>query len=123
MLLRNLTLTLLAATALSACTLAPETVRPALPVANAWPIAASICLIIRSAMRLRISLLRSSIFSRISALRSSIVVDARRPVAFPVPASRAPVTPACARASTGESKSAPSTTLPTMCSLFMCCKY
>ncbi|WP_165185377.1 efflux transporter outer membrane subunit [Caulobacter soli] len=39
MLLRNLTLTLLAASALSACTLAPPTVRPALPVANAWPIA------------------------------------------------------------------------------------
>jgi multidrug efflux system outer membrane protein len=39
MLLRNLTLTLLAASALSACTLAPATVRPALPVANTWPIA------------------------------------------------------------------------------------
>jgi len=39
MLLRNLTLTLLAASALSACTLAPKTVRPALPVTNAWPIA------------------------------------------------------------------------------------
>ena len=37
--LRNLTLTLLAASALSACTLAPKTVRPELPVANAWPIA------------------------------------------------------------------------------------
>ena len=41
MLLRNLTLTLLAATAVGACTLAPKTVRPALPVANAWPIAAA----------------------------------------------------------------------------------
>ena len=41
MLVRNLTLTLLAASALSACTLAPPTVRPALPVANAWPIAAA----------------------------------------------------------------------------------
>lgn len=39
--LRNLTLTLLAATALSACTLAPKTVRPALAVDNAWPIAAA----------------------------------------------------------------------------------
>jgi multidrug efflux system outer membrane protein len=39
MLVRNLTLTLLAASALSACTLAPKTVRPELPVANAWPIA------------------------------------------------------------------------------------
>jgi multidrug efflux system outer membrane protein len=39
MLVRNLTLTLLAASALSACTLAPPTVRPALPVANAWPVA------------------------------------------------------------------------------------
>ncbi|MFZ0270149.1 efflux transporter outer membrane subunit [Caulobacter sp.] len=39
MLVRNLTLTLLAASALSACTLAPKTVRPALPVTNAWPIA------------------------------------------------------------------------------------
>jgi len=39
MLVRNLTLTLLAATALSACTLAPKTVRPALAVDNAWPIA------------------------------------------------------------------------------------
>jgi multidrug efflux system outer membrane protein len=38
---RNLTLSLLAASALSACTLAPKTVRPALPVANAWPIAAA----------------------------------------------------------------------------------
>ena len=37
--LRNLTLTLLAASALSACTLAPATVRPALAVDNAWPIA------------------------------------------------------------------------------------
>jgi multidrug efflux system outer membrane protein len=41
MLLRNLTLSLLAASALSACTLAPKTVRPALAVDNAWPIAAS----------------------------------------------------------------------------------
>lgn len=41
MLVRNLTLTLLAASALGACTLAPATVRPALPVANAWPIAAA----------------------------------------------------------------------------------
>jgi multidrug efflux system outer membrane protein len=41
MLLRNLTLTLLAATALSACTLAPKTVRPALAVDNAWPTAAA----------------------------------------------------------------------------------
>jgi len=41
MLLRNLTLTLLAASALSACTLAPKTVRPALAVDNAWPIAAA----------------------------------------------------------------------------------
>ena len=39
MLVRNLTLSLLAATALSACTLAPKTVRPALAVDNAWPIA------------------------------------------------------------------------------------
>ena len=39
--LRNFTLTLLAATALSACTMAPATVRPALAVDNAWPIAAS----------------------------------------------------------------------------------
>jgi multidrug efflux system outer membrane protein len=39
--LRNLTLTLLAASALSACTLAPATVRPALAVDNAWPIAAA----------------------------------------------------------------------------------
>jgi multidrug efflux system outer membrane protein len=39
MLLRNLTLTLLAATAVGACTLAPKTVRPALAVDNAWPIA------------------------------------------------------------------------------------
>nr|WP_035036869.1 efflux transporter outer membrane subunit [Caulobacter sp. AP07] len=39
--LRNLTLTLLAATALSACTLAPKTVRPALAVDNAWPIAST----------------------------------------------------------------------------------
>lgn len=37
--LRNLTLALLAASALSACTLAPKTVRPALAVDNAWPIA------------------------------------------------------------------------------------
>jgi multidrug efflux system outer membrane protein len=41
MLVRNLTLSLLAASALSACTLAPPTVRPALPVANAWPVAAA----------------------------------------------------------------------------------
>ena len=41
MLLRNLTLALLAATALSACTLAPKTERPALAVDNAWPIAAA----------------------------------------------------------------------------------
>jgi multidrug efflux system outer membrane protein len=41
MLVRNLTLTLLAASALSACTLAPKTVRPALPVADAWPITAA----------------------------------------------------------------------------------
>ncbi|KQY99071.1 transporter [Caulobacter sp. Root1455] len=39
MLARNLTLTLLAASALGACTLAPKTERPVLPVANAWPIA------------------------------------------------------------------------------------
>jgi multidrug efflux system outer membrane protein len=39
--LRNLTLTLLAASALSACTLAPATVRPALAVDNAWPIAST----------------------------------------------------------------------------------
>ena len=39
--LRNLTLTLLAASALSACTLAPATVRPTLAVDNAWPIAAA----------------------------------------------------------------------------------
>ncbi|HWU12815.1 MAG TPA: TolC family protein, partial [Caulobacter sp.] len=39
MLVRNLTLSLLAATALSACTLAPKTVRPTLAVDNAWPIA------------------------------------------------------------------------------------
>jgi len=39
MFVRNLTLSLLAATALSACTLAPKTVRPALAVDNAWPIA------------------------------------------------------------------------------------
>ncbi|MBO9710805.1 MAG: efflux transporter outer membrane subunit [Caulobacter sp.] len=37
--LRTLTLTLLAASALSACTMAPKTVRPALAVDNAWPIA------------------------------------------------------------------------------------
>ena len=36
-LLRSLTLTLLAATSLSACTLAPPHVRPALPVAQTWP--------------------------------------------------------------------------------------
>jgi multidrug efflux system outer membrane protein len=41
MLLRNLTLTLLAATAVGACTLAPKTVRPALAVDNAWPIASA----------------------------------------------------------------------------------
>ena len=39
--LRNLTLILLAATALSACTMAPATVRPALAVDNAWPIASA----------------------------------------------------------------------------------
>jgi multidrug efflux system outer membrane protein len=39
--LRNLTLTLLAASALGACTLAPKTVRPALAVDNAWPIAST----------------------------------------------------------------------------------
>lgn len=39
MFVRNLTFSLLAATALSACTLAPKTVRPALAVDNAWPIA------------------------------------------------------------------------------------
>ncbi|CAN7252092.1 efflux transporter outer membrane subunit [Caulobacter sp. LjRoot300] len=39
MLVRNLTLSLLAASALGACTLAPKTERPALPVANAWPVA------------------------------------------------------------------------------------
>ena len=39
MLVRNLTLSLLAASALSACTLAPKTERPALPVANTWPVA------------------------------------------------------------------------------------
>jgi multidrug efflux system outer membrane protein len=38
-LLRNLTLTLLAATSLTACTLAPATVRPTLPVAQTWPTA------------------------------------------------------------------------------------
>lgn len=36
-LLRNLTLTLLAATALTACTLAPPHERPTLPVAQSWP--------------------------------------------------------------------------------------
>jgi multidrug efflux system outer membrane protein len=41
MLVRNLTLTLLAASALSACTLAPKTERPALAVTDAWPIAAA----------------------------------------------------------------------------------
>jgi multidrug efflux system outer membrane protein len=41
MLLRNLTLSLLAASALSACTLAPATVRPALAVDNRWPIASA----------------------------------------------------------------------------------
>lgn len=39
MLLRNLTLTLLAATSLTACTLAPAYQRPVLPVAQAWPTA------------------------------------------------------------------------------------
>ncbi|MBU4433260.1 MAG: efflux transporter outer membrane subunit [Alphaproteobacteria bacterium] len=39
MLLRKLTLTLLAATSLTACTLAPATVRPTLPVAQTWPTA------------------------------------------------------------------------------------
>jgi multidrug efflux system outer membrane protein len=39
MLIRNLTLTLLAATSLTACTLAPTTVRPTLPVAQTWPTA------------------------------------------------------------------------------------
>ncbi|WP_426033325.1 efflux transporter outer membrane subunit [Caulobacter sp. DWP3-1-3b2] len=39
--LRSLTLALLAASALGACTLAPATVRPALAVDNAWPVAAS----------------------------------------------------------------------------------
>ena len=39
--LRNFTLTLLAASALSACTMAPATVRPALAVNDAWPIAAA----------------------------------------------------------------------------------
>ncbi len=38
-LLRNLTLSLLAATSLTACTLAPTTVRPTLPVAQTWPTA------------------------------------------------------------------------------------
>jgi multidrug efflux system outer membrane protein len=37
MLIRNLTLTLLAATALTACTLAPAHQRPTLPVAQTWP--------------------------------------------------------------------------------------
>ncbi|WP_421740110.1 efflux transporter outer membrane subunit [Caulobacter sp.] len=37
--LRNLTLSLLAATSLTACTLAPTTVRPTLPVAQTWPTA------------------------------------------------------------------------------------
>jgi multidrug efflux system outer membrane protein len=41
MLVRNLTLSLLAASALGACTLAPPTVRPALPVSDAWPLAVS----------------------------------------------------------------------------------
>jgi multidrug efflux system outer membrane protein len=41
MLVRNLTLSLLAASALGACTLAPKTERPVLPVANAWPIASA----------------------------------------------------------------------------------
>jgi len=41
MLLRNLTLTLLAASALSACTLAPPHQRPALAVDTTWPIAAA----------------------------------------------------------------------------------
>lgn len=39
MLIRNLTLTLLAASALTACTLAPLHERPTLPVAQSWPIA------------------------------------------------------------------------------------
>ena len=39
--LRNLTLTLLATSALGACTLAPPTVRPALPVATTWPVASA----------------------------------------------------------------------------------
>jgi multidrug efflux system outer membrane protein len=39
MFVRNLTLTLLAATSLTACTLAPTTVRPTLPVAQTWPTA------------------------------------------------------------------------------------
>ena len=38
-LLRNLTLSLLAASSLTACTLAPTTVRPTLPVAQTWPTA------------------------------------------------------------------------------------
>ena len=38
--LRNLTLVLLSASALGACTMAPATVRPALAVDNAWPLAA-----------------------------------------------------------------------------------
>ncbi len=37
MLIRNLTLTLLAATSLTACTLAPPHERPTLPVAQSWP--------------------------------------------------------------------------------------
>jgi len=37
MLIRNLILTLLAATALTACTLAPAHQRPTLPVAQTWP--------------------------------------------------------------------------------------
>ena len=41
MMLRNLTLTLLAASALSACTLAPPHERPALPVATTWPTASA----------------------------------------------------------------------------------
>ncbi|HQR88245.1 MAG TPA: transporter, partial [Caulobacter sp.] len=37
--LRTLTLTLLAATSLTACTLAPPHERPTLPVAQSWPTA------------------------------------------------------------------------------------
>ncbi|MEH0195264.1 efflux transporter outer membrane subunit [Caulobacter sp. CCNWLY153] len=39
--LRNLTLTLLAASALTACTMAPKYERPALPVATTWPTASA----------------------------------------------------------------------------------